>query len=61
MKRSDPTPLSDPTAPPPATSWLLVALCWAVVAVPAGWGVYRTALNAAPLFRGARPTTAATR
>ncbi|TCK75292.1 MFS transporter small subunit [Acidipila rosea] len=33
------------------TSPAAVFLAWLVVAIPAAWGVYNTALNAAKLFR----------
>ena len=32
------------------TSPLLVLLAWLVVAIPAGWGIYNTLLNALKLF-----------
>lgn len=35
---------------PVRRSPLLVALAWAVVAVPAGWGIYMTALTSVQLF-----------
>ena len=28
----------------------LILLAWVVVSIPAGWGIYNTALNAAKLF-----------
>ena len=39
------------SARPSPASWPLVIACWSAVAVPAAWGVYRTAVNAAGLFR----------
>jgi hypothetical protein len=33
------------------SSPLSIALAWLVVLIPAGWGVYNTALKAANLFR----------
>lgn len=36
--------------PPPASSRLHIALAWAVVVLPAAWGVYNTVLRAAHLF-----------
>lgn len=33
------------------SSPLSIALAWLVVLIPAGWGVYLTALRAANLFR----------
>ena len=33
-----------------AGSWGMVAVLWLAVGLPAAWGVYRTAVNAAPLF-----------
>ncbi len=50
---------TDPVAPlrgPHPASHLLVAAAWLAVGLPAAWGVYRTAVNAAPLFH----TTSAT-
>jgi hypothetical protein len=44
--------MSDPTLRPSPASHLLVAAAWLAVGLPAAWGVYRTAVNAAPLFRG---------
>ncbi|MDR3615050.1 MAG: hypothetical protein P4L53_15930 [Candidatus Obscuribacterales bacterium] len=32
------------------TSTLAVAVAWLIVGIPAGWGVYNTALNARKLF-----------
>jgi hypothetical protein len=32
------------------TSPLLVVAAWLIVGIPAGWGVYNTALNAKKLF-----------
>ena len=54
-------PSTDPTRPrrPHPASGLLVAAAWLAVGLPAAWGVYRTAVNAAPLFRAAPPPTAA--
>jgi hypothetical protein len=40
-----------PTRPAPGQH-VMVALLWLAVGLPAAWGVYRTAVNAAPLFRG---------
>ncbi len=36
---------------PKASSPLIIALAWLVVLIPAGWGVYLTALRAANLFK----------
>jgi hypothetical protein len=33
------------------SSPLTIALAWLVVLIPAGWGIYNTALKAANLFR----------
>ena len=41
-----------PDTNPPASSHLLVVAFWLAVGLPAAWGVYRTAVNAAPLFHG---------
>ena len=35
----------------PTTSPILVALAWLFVAIPAGWGIYNTLLNAMKLFQ----------
>jgi hypothetical protein len=35
----------------PAGNWALVALAWALVGAPLGWGVYRTVTLAAKLFQ----------
>lgn len=40
MNRSDPT-----------TSPLTLAAAWLAVAIPMAWGVYQTAIKAAPLFQ----------
>jgi hypothetical protein len=32
------------------TSALAIAVAWLIVGIPAGWGVYNTALNARKLF-----------
>jgi hypothetical protein len=36
------------------TPTVLVLAAWLVVCVPAGWGIYNTALNAAKLFSYAK-------
>lgn len=36
---------------PKASSALTIALVWLVVLIPAGWGVYLTAMRAANLFK----------
>jgi hypothetical protein len=36
---------------PSRKSWLLVVLAWTLVAIPLGWGVYRTLKTALILFR----------
>ena len=38
-------------------SWLLVAAVWCAVGLPAAWGVYRTAVNATPLFKASSTAT----
>jgi hypothetical protein len=45
--------MSDSSHPHSAkpSSFLAIALAWMVVLVPAGWGVYLTALRAANLFK----------
>lgn len=35
----------------------VIAIAWIIVGVPLGWGVYKSAMNAAKLFQ---PQTAAT-
>ena len=53
---SPPLPRASPDTgvrPASAASWLLVLAFWSAVGIPAAWGVYRTAVNAAPLFRHA--------
>ncbi|MGI8648913.1 MAG: MFS transporter small subunit [Rubrobacter sp.] len=35
-----------------SSSWVLVLLFWAYVALPLAWGVYRTLLNVTALFTG---------
>ncbi|HUL49709.1 MAG TPA: hypothetical protein VLT79_06850 [Gemmatimonadales bacterium] len=35
---------------PAGASWVFVALAWAAVAIPLGWGIYRTLRTAAKLF-----------
>jgi hypothetical protein len=40
------------------TSPLAVALAFLVVALPLGWGLYRSIRNALPLFTGAPPAAA---
>lgn len=50
---------SDPPAAPHPASALLVVAAWLAVGLPAAWGVYRTAVNAAPLFHGTPTTPAA--
>jgi hypothetical protein len=44
-------PEIDPSAPPPARQWGLVAVAWLAVGVPLLWGVWNTLLKAAALFR----------
>jgi hypothetical protein len=41
--------MPDTTAKP--SSPLTIALAWLVVLIPAGWGIYNTALRAANLFK----------
>ena len=36
----------------PATSPVVIALAWIVVAIPLGWGVYQSLAKSLPLFRG---------
>ena len=54
---SDPMPSTGPSPATPArpASLLLVVAAWLAVGLPAAWGIYRTAVNAAPLFRAAPP------
>lgn len=39
---------------------LAVALAWVLVAVPLGWGLWRSVAKARPLFTGVVPATNAT-
>ena len=41
------------------TSPLTIFLAFLVVALPLGWGLYRSVRNAAPLFTGSQPSAAA--
>jgi hypothetical protein len=41
------------------TSPLLIVAAWLLVGIPAGWGVYNTALNAKKLFVAPPPAAAA--
>ncbi len=41
--------MPDTTVKPSTT--LAIAVAWLVVIVPAGWGIYNTALKAANLFK----------
>lgn len=41
--------MPDKTAKP--SSPLTITLAWLVVLIPAGWGIYTTALRAANLFK----------
>jgi len=34
-----------------ASSWVAVAVAWLLVAIPLGWGVYKTLQTAVKLFR----------
>jgi hypothetical protein len=43
-----------------ATSPLLIVAAWLIVGIPAGWGVYNTALNAKKLFVAPAPAAAVT-
>ncbi|MGH8569779.1 MAG: MFS transporter small subunit [Gammaproteobacteria bacterium] len=36
---------------PSPTSWYLVAIAWALVGLPLGWGIYITLEKALVLFR----------
>jgi len=40
------------------TSPLLVALAFLVVALPLGWGLYRSIVNSKPLFTATQPPAA---
>lgn len=40
--------------PETMTSPVFVALAWLFVAIPAGWGIYNTLLNALKLFQATR-------
>jgi hypothetical protein len=41
-----------------ATSPLIIALAWLVVAIPLAWGVSQTAITSAKLFQSAPPAPA---
>jgi hypothetical protein len=43
------------------TSPLLIAIAWAVVMIPLGWGVYQSLVKSLPLFRASSvpPTSTA--
>jgi hypothetical protein len=44
--------MADPESPVPGTgSWVLVAVTWALVAVPLLWGIWTTLVKSAVLFR----------
>jgi hypothetical protein len=44
--------MADPESPSPARgSWVLVAVSWALVAVPLLWGIWTTLAKSAVLFR----------
>jgi hypothetical protein len=45
----------------PSTSPLLILAAWVIVSIPAAWGVYNTALNAAKLFNGPTPAASTVR
>ena len=47
-------------APRVTTSPLLVAAAWAVVGLPAAWGVFQTSVNSTALFRRSVPAPAMT-
>ena len=53
MSETEPTRVASPM------SWVLVAAVWLAVGLPAAWGVYRTAVNAAPLFHASATATTA--
>jgi hypothetical protein len=36
---------------PSASSWAAVAVAWLLVAIPLGWGIYKTLQTAVKLFR----------
>jgi hypothetical protein len=40
------------------SSGFLILVAWVIVGVPAGWGVYKTAVNALNLFHAPAATTA---
>lgn len=42
---------TEDAASPQKTSPALVLAVWLVVAIPAGWGIYNTLLNAMKLFQ----------
>lgn len=40
------------------SSPLLLALVWAIVAVPLGWGLYQSVIKSKPLFAGEKHVAA---
>lgn len=45
--------------PAPRNSPIAVALAWSVVAIPALWGIYMTAMTSVQLFKPTAPAPAA--
>jgi hypothetical protein len=44
--------MADPDSPAPsASSWVLVAVSWALVGIPLLWGIWTTLAKSAVLFR----------
>lgn len=43
-------PQQDPWIPAPS-SWIAVALSWTLVGIPLAWGIWKTLVKAAVLFK----------
>jgi hypothetical protein len=43
--------MTTPVHKPAQASWILVAVAWALVGIPLGWGIYRTLRSALILFK----------
>jgi hypothetical protein len=41
------------------SSTLRLAVAWAIVAIPLGWGVYQSVVKSLPLFRASAPAAPA--
>lgn len=43
--------MTTPVHKPAQTSWVVVAIVWALVGIPLAWGIYRTLRSALILFK----------